>query len=60
MDIPAKEIALVSSSEIAEGIDRMRHGKITVIPGYDGEFGVVKIFSGKDGKSSQEIYSCYN
>ncbi|MEK9170647.1 MAG: endonuclease Q family protein [Patescibacteria group bacterium] len=50
MDIPAKEIALVSSSEIAEGIDRMRQGKITVIPGYDGEFGVVKIFSGKDGK----------
>ncbi len=46
-DIPVKEIALASKPEIAEGVKRMREGKLTIKPGYDGEFGVVKIFSGK-------------
>mgnify|MGYP001604436781 FL=1 len=44
LDAPIKEIALASKPEIAEGVDRMRQGKLTIQPGYDGEFGVIKIF----------------
>ena len=41
-----KEIALASRPEIAEGIKRMREGKLSIKPGFDGQFGVIKIFSG--------------
>lgn len=45
---PIKEIAAVSKPEIAEGIKRMREGKLKIEPGYDGEFGVIKIFDDED------------
>lgn len=49
-DILIKEIAAVSKPEIAEGVKRMRQGKLTIKPGYDGEFGVIKIFDEEDRK----------
>jgi len=33
---------------IAEGIKKMREGKVEIRPGYDGEYGVIKIFSDKE------------
>lgn len=39
-----KKIEQVSTKQIAEAIDRVRTGHIYIKPGYDGEFGVVKIF----------------
>ena len=50
-DILIKEIAAASKPEIAEGVQRMREGKLTIKPGYDGEFGVIKIFDEKDRKN---------
>ncbi|MBI3046169.1 MAG: DNA helicase UvrD [Candidatus Harrisonbacteria bacterium] len=49
-DTPIKEIALASKPEIAEGVRRMREGKLKIEPGYDGEFGVIKIFDEEDRK----------
>ena len=43
-----KEIRENSSQEVAEGIIRMRDGKVVIEPGYDGVYGKIKIFSGKD------------
>jgi len=40
-----KEIEKFSSSLIVQGIERVRQGNIEVIPGYDGIFGVVKIYN---------------
>lgn len=37
------DVAKMSDLKIADGISKMREGQITVIPGYDGQFGVVKI-----------------
>ncbi len=39
------EIIALSSPEIAEGIERVRQGKVVIRPGYDGEFGKISIFS---------------
>ncbi|MFH1286357.1 MAG: endonuclease Q family protein [Candidatus Magasanikbacteria bacterium] len=39
------EIEKASTKEIADAVDRVRKGNIRVVPGYDGEFGIVKVFS---------------
>lgn len=41
-DLPA--IAAVAGGPVAEAIRRVREGRVTVVPGYDGIFGVVKVF----------------
>ncbi|MFA6217460.1 MAG: endonuclease Q family protein [Candidatus Omnitrophota bacterium] len=35
---------------IAEGVLRVREGKVSIKAGYDGEYGVISIFGGKDSK----------
>ncbi len=44
MDAPLEEISKVAGSVIAEGIRRMREGEVYIAAGYDGEYGVVRIF----------------
>ncbi len=44
MECPAEEIAHRFNVIVAEAIKRMRQGKVSPIPGYDGEYGVIKIF----------------
>lgn len=46
LDTPIPEIAKASSPRLAEAIERMRAGKVAISPGYDGEFGKVRIFQG--------------
>ena len=43
-----KEIALNSKPEIAEGVKRVREGKVGIKPGFDGQFGVISIFSDEE------------
>lgn len=39
-----ESIARVAGDMVAQGVDRVRHGDVTIDPGYDGVFGVVKIW----------------
>ncbi len=49
-----EEIAKVSGPKVAEGIKKVRTGEITVEPGYDGVFGVVKIWGDKNTENKQK------
>ena len=52
LDIKKEEIASVSLPEIAEAVERVRQGKISVKPGYDGEFGKISIFGEEERPKS--------
>ena len=43
--IPTEEIRRVSGSRVAEGIERLRKGQVERIPGFDGEYGVIRLFT---------------
>jgi uncharacterized protein (TIGR00375 family) len=44
LDTPVEEIARSQGPLLAEAIRRMREGKTNSTPGYDGEFGVIRVF----------------
>lgn len=44
-NIEIKKLETVAGERVAEGIRRMRQGELTIEPGYDGEYGIVRIFS---------------
>jgi len=48
LDINPEQIERVSSPEIAEGVNRVRQGRVNIEPGHDGEFGRVKIFKDEE------------
>jgi len=39
---------------VADGIIKMRQGKVNIQPGYDGEYGIISIKSGESGNQSSE------
>ena len=43
-NLPLEEIAATGGPKLAEGIGRMRRGEVIAQPGYDGEYGVIKVF----------------
>lgn len=44
LDLPPEDVARVGGPMVAEGIRRMRKGDVTAIGGYDGEYGIIKLF----------------
>ena len=47
-DIPLEIIAQTGGALLAEGIRRMRSGELTIDAGYDGEYGVIKLFDDQE------------
>jgi uncharacterized protein (TIGR00375 family) len=45
LDVPFEELKEAAFSTIAEGRIKVREGKVNISPGFDGEYGKVKIFS---------------
>ena len=51
LDATESELEFAALPEIAEGIIRVREGKVYIEPGYDGVYGKVKIFSRGEQKT---------
>ena len=51
LDIPQEKLKDITSSGIAEGIIRVREGRIHIEPGFDGVFGKIRIFSKAEQKN---------
>ncbi len=45
-EVPLEEIVAVGGARLGEGIGRMRRGEVFTQPGYDGEYGVIRVFGG--------------
>jgi len=44
LEVPIENLMNVTDSQVAEGIKRMREGKIKIKPGFDGEYGKIQFF----------------
>lgn len=53
LDIPLETIARAVGERIAEGVAKVRQGDLLIEPGYDGEYGVVKLW--EDGAGRVEL-----
>lgn len=53
LDEPLSELARVAQPEVVEAIRRMRIGEVSIVPGYDGEYGVVSIMGDKKSREKQ-------
>jgi len=54
IDAAKEEMSKVVDPKIAEAIVRVREGKVRVIPGYDGVYGRLVIFEGKEEEKPSE------
>ena len=50
MDAPIEDIRKKTGEVMAESISRIRKGEVSIAAGYDGEFGVIKVYSEKERK----------
>jgi PHP family Zn ribbon phosphoesterase len=50
MDVPLDDIERAGSPLLREAISRVRSGNVHIAPGYDGEYGKVKIFEDVERK----------
>ena len=55
LDMPEAELRKGLAPEIAEGIIRVRQGRVNIAPGFDGEFGKIKLFGKNEEKTAKDI-----
>lgn len=54
LEMPLEHIKKSAPSEVVEGIRRVREGELFITPGFDGQYGTVRIFSPEEKKSRQQ------
>lgn len=54
LDLPLEKIKEIALPEIAEGIRRVREGELLIEPGFDGEYGRVRIFQENELKKAKQ------
>jgi uncharacterized protein (TIGR00375 family) len=56
LDKDLKEFEDEINPKIIEGIRRVRNGELTVVPGFDGQYGVVKIFNDNEKDKQKNLF----
>ncbi len=51
MDLPIEEVETRGNTVLAEGLRRMREGRVHIRAGYDGEFGSITLFSPQERRA---------
>lgn len=59
LETPLATIEKEIDPMVAEGIRRMREGKVDIAPGYDGEFGTVHLFTDEERKNNTPQQSLF-
>jgi len=59
LEAPKSDLERFSKPEIAEGIIRVREKKVKIEPGYDGEYGKIKIFNDGEQKDFSKQNSLF-
>ncbi len=62
LDMPPEELKRFTTSRVLDGVVWMRQGKLNIVPGHDGVYGKIRIFSREDtgeGEVSQEQMSLF-
>lgn len=54
LDVAIDDIAHASNVKIAEAVRRMRSGQLRIEPGFDGKFGVVRVFTEAEQKEKSQ------
>ena len=54
LELSYDELGKITSPQIVEGVKRNREGKVFIEPGFDGQYGVVKLFSPKEKKKARQ------
>lgn len=54
LDLPLETIKKSAPEEVVEGIRRVRDGELYITPGFDGQYGTVRIFSDEEKKNRQK------
>jgi uncharacterized protein (TIGR00375 family) len=54
LNISLKDLEKIADLAIVEGIKRVREGKLIITPGFDGQYGTIKIFSEQEKKKNKQ------
>ena len=52
-NLPLEDIQRVAGIRVAEGIQRLRQGQVERIPGFDGEYGTIRLFSQEELENTE-------
>jgi len=55
LKVKPEAIAKIAGDKVAEGVKKVRGGEIVIQPGYDGVFGVVKIWASPAGENNDKV-----
>lgn len=58
--IPTEEIRRVSGRLVSEGIGRLRSGQVERLPGFDGEYGTIRLFTPAEIQSTEGQLSLFD
>ena len=54
LNVSLKELEKMTDAAIAEGVERVRAGRLLIKPGFDGQYGEIKIFNEQEKKRNRQ------